>query len=361
MFWLEADVLNRVLRLLAPFAAPKSSVPVFGAVRFSWDEENLCLACTDLDKWAEVRLQAGAVGSGSFGLPLRLFAGIAAHLEGTVEFEPAEDAVTVVAGKARFELNTMKGDDFPELPAGTRLLAECSSTTLQRAFSRVAFCRAVDLSRPALTGVYWEGESAVATDGTRIAVCGGLPGLETALLLDGKGSAELADLLSEGAPVRLYEAGTGGANLVRFEWADKNLEYVVALRLLAAPFPRWQNVIPRQGPVIRMRAARVELLEALQRVATVSRERQFSVVECEAKDGVLTIRASGSVGQGWEEIPIREMEGAGLSWRANARLVVEGLKVADGDTVVLSGWGSEMIHLIEDETGWRYYWLPLRR
>lgn len=369
VFWVEAAELSKVLRALAPYAAPKSVVQALSMVRFSWENESLTLACTDLDRWAQVRIRVEGVGSGSFCLPQRLLAGIAARLEGLVEFAPSDGVVNVTAGKVEFHLNALGGDDFPMLPAPKQLLGECDSGVLRRAFSRVAFCCAQDSSRPALTGLYWEDEVAVATDGTRIAVCGGLPDLGVALLLDGKGVAELADMMPDNTSVRIWEAGyeatastrESGLNAVRFEWSDEGCEYVVGVRLLNAPFPQWRTVIPGSEPMVRIRVSRDELAEAVRRVSVIGRDGDFPVVEFEARDDVLAVRASGSAGEGLEEIPVESIEGSRLSWRANARIVLDGLKAAQGETLALSGWGEEAIQLMEDGTGWWYYWLPLRR
>jgi len=79
-------------------------------------------------------------------------------------------------------------------------------------------------------------------------------------------------------------------------------------------------------------------------------------------DGAVVLRASSDAGSGEEEVTCEEMRGGDLTVRANANLVLDGLRLAESDVVEMRGWGPETVQEIREagSEAWRYLWLPLR-
>ncbi len=361
MFRIAASELKRIMGLLGKFTASRVGVQILSCVHVWWSGNAVEMTATDLDSWLTVAslLPPDNVedGGGEVCLPHKALANLAAAMDGEVELRQEQAQVVLLSGGARFALACYPGEQYPERPEKGEKLAEVPAAALRDALRRVASCCAPDMSRPVLAAVCWDGDTLVATDGTRLATAQ-VPEAGRNLLLPGRAMHGLAAMLPESGGVCISSAAGASQNMVRFLWSAGECLYAVTVRQIASQYPDWRHIIPASEPVVTATVERERMLAALRRMAALSQDGH-PWVKLAFGDGV-TLSTSGSSGEGEEVVPA-EVEGE-LELRADIGLLSDGLKLASGDVVELRGWGAEMIQEVREagSEAWRYYWLPLR-
>jgi DNA polymerase III sliding clamp (beta) subunit (PCNA family) len=362
VFRISATELKRITNLLGRFVPKRHTVPILDCVHVWWGGGYAEWTATDLDAWLTVVTDVGAGGEGAVCLPHRVLADIAGRVEGEIVFAQDGEVVILRAGRARFELQTMRADEYPEKPHTREDLATLPTGELANALRRVAPCASEDLSRPALTAVCWQAGAMVATDGTRLAVCEGAPDLGRTVLLPGRAAQHIAAMLPEEGKVLVSTGGDRG-QLLLFSWTARGVGHRVVMRQIAAPYPDWRAVVPRGEPVVRATVGREKLAAALQRLAVLGRGEKVPKVRMEWTDECCAIlRAESDAGRGQETVECEEQYGDRLTVLAAVPLVADGLRLAEADAVEIQGWGAQTVWEIRGagREDWRYYWLPLR-
>lgn len=351
------------LSLLARTVPARTPVPVLGACRLSVAGGTVELAATDLE--VSLRLRAdGVTGEGTEAvlLPARFLADLFRHLEGDFDLEAVEGGAVVRCGQARFALNVLDPSSYPQIPAPQK---ECSARVpfdfLRRVASRVGIACSGDAARGALAGVLWEegpeGLTLVATDATRLAywrVAERVVEARGKIVVPGRALSLVAGLPDrEEVDVVLEDT--------RVFFSTPS--WTLCSRLIAAPFPRWETVLPRQF-VASFVASRRECAAALRRAAVVAHDGTPALRVVVDRGGV-AVEASSSGnggGRGREELEA-EVEGTGVTAAFDARLLLDGVEAFEGEKLRFSLAGAEAVSELSDpeDPGYRYLVLPLRQ
>src|SRR3712207_686663 len=107
----------------------RSAIQALSGVKVEAAGGRVELLATDMELGLRVPLEAEVEQEGSLVLPGRLTLDVVRALpaaEVTIAFRPAEQDVEITSGTARFRIRTLRGEDFPELPAP----AEAASVSL---------------------------------------------------------------------------------------------------------------------------------------------------------------------------------------------------------------------------------------
>lgn len=367
VFSMDADELSCVLKLLGRFVPRRQAIPVLSCVRVSWRDGEAEWTATDLDGWLAVHAPAATHGTeGVACLPYRVLAEIADGVEGNLEFRQAGQRVEVRAGRARYAVSPQPADQYPEQPARGEQLAELPVDVLGRVIRSVAPCCAEDPStRPVLAGVYWDRATMVATDGTRLAVHRNAPDIGTTLLLDGRSLRAMADMLPPEGVVAVSAGGGKGAGTVHFTWAEELRTYHLAARQVAGRYVDWWVVLSSQEPACTARVNRAAIERAVRRAAAFGRaagqpEAIPAVYLTYTQDG-LQVRAEGDAGSSEDLVECEVAGKTPLTMRADANMILDGLRMAQAESVDMLSWGEQAQQEIREagSMDWQYIWLPL--
>ena len=136
---------------------------------------------------------------------------------------------------------------------------------------------------------------------------------------------------------------------------------MLTLRLGESAFPDYRAAMPAPGPH-QLSVGRTDLLAALRRVLILTTERARGVTLAIRPDTLTVSVATGTVGEGMEELPIT-YGGAPLRIGCNARYVLEVVVALDpAEQVILALRDTTTPALLwtEDDPGYRYVVMPMR-
>lgn len=243
-------------------------------------DEGVVLSTFDNTTSAKVVVPATVKDEGKTLVSGKLLADIARSLPNhPVELTAEVSKVELVCGSARFTLQTLPVEDYPELPSMPTSTGKVNATEFERAVSQVAVAAGRDELLPVFTGVRMEIEgetlSLLATDRYRMALkeitwAPAGTSVEAAALIPGKVLADTAKSLTGGQDVTISLAESGeGEGLVGFIGEGSTGDRQTVTRLLDGAFPKVRHLMDVDATV-SVRVNRDELLSAVKRVSLVA-------------------------------------------------------------------------------------------
>jgi len=244
--------------------------------------------------------------------------------------------MTIVAGRARFQLGTLPRDDFPviaegELPTQFELPAE----TLKQIIDKTRFAISTEETRYYLNGIFWhvadDGQpvlKAAATDGHRLARVtlprpDGAEGMPD-IIIPRKCVAELRKLLDE------IDGSVGvslSASKIRFDLGQA----LLTSKLIDGTFPDYSRVIPTgNDKILKIDPRSFE--EGVDRVSTIATEKTRAVKMALDRDKITLSVTSPENGTAAEEVP-GDYAAMGFEIGFNSRYLLDILGQIEGDSV----------------------------
>ena len=313
MMQVPVKPLRAALKAIKDVVEARATIPILSNVLVSSTPGQMFLTATDLDIMVEKTVDledAGANRAMRFCVDAGTLASIAAKLpaDGIASIEADGNlGVTIKCGRARFKLPTLPTDDFPLIAHdGWDAEWEQDATALIAMMESVRFAIANEETRYYLNGIFVhvpDGSTcqfAAATNGNMLAryhldVVDGAEAMP-AIILPRKAVKVLGSLLDE-------EGGRVGVSVSTTKFRFAIGQTVLTGKLIDGTFPDYSRVIPAANP----HAAWFEpkpLIEAVERVLTISSEKT-KMVALSFADDVLTLDvASPENGTASEELPI---------------------------------------------------------
>ena len=303
---------------------------------------SLRLMATDLDLQINETLAAAVDQPGAITVPAHTLFDIARKLpEGAqVELAAAEGRMSIVAGRARFSLQTLPRDDFPviaegELPTQFELPAE----TLKQIIDKTRFAISTEETRYYLNGIFLhvaEGSGpagaaqlkAAATDGHRLARVtvarpDGAEGMPD-VIVPRKCVSELRKLLEE------VDGSVGvslSATKIRFDLGQA----ILTSKLIDGTFPDYTRVIPTgNDKLLKLDPRAFE--DGVDRVSTIATEKTRAVKMAVDRDRITLSVTSPENGTAAEDVP-GEYAAQPFEIGFNSRYLLDILGQIDGDLV----------------------------
>ena len=169
-----SKALNNVSRV----AVGKVTLPILNNVLIRVHNKKVSLTTTNLDMAVVDFLPVSSSEDGVITVPAKLLAEFISNLPKgeNIELTTKDNKVTITAGKYSSTINGSAADDFPELPEINEkqaVIYKMSIEDFKTSISQVTIASSNDLTRPALTGVYFNTNdnnlAIAATDGYRLA------------------------------------------------------------------------------------------------------------------------------------------------------------------------------------------------
>ena len=277
------EKLSKALNNVSRIAIGKVTLPILNNVLIRVDRKKVSLVTTNLDMAVIDFLPVSSSEDGVITVPAKLLAEFVSNLPKgeTINIESKDTKVTISAGKYSSTINGALADDFPELPEindDESIVYKLGVDEFKTGMSQVTIASSNDLTRPALTGVYFNTNNgtlaAAATDGYRLAEKKLINKVKSEVKAIVPTSSIQEVLRSIGDDVEEVEISFND-DLVRFRLG----EVEIISKLIDASFPDYQKLIPKDSN-IEATLNREELIRVTKLAALFARSVGGSII-CE--------------------------------------------------------------------------------
>src|SRR3954449_470946 len=336
---IERAVLLKSLGHVQSVVERRNTIPILSNVLLDAREDgSIRLMATDLDLQVDESVPATVAQPGATTVSAHTLFDIVRKLpEGSqVQLTAAEGRMTIVAGRARFNLSTLPRDDFPVIAEGelpTRF--ELPAATLRQIIDKTRFAISTEETRYYLNGIFLHVADdaqpvlkAAATDGHRLARVtvprpAGAEGMPD-VIIPRKCVAELRKLLDEvDGTVQISLSETK----IRFGLGNA----ILTSKLIDGTFPDYSRVIPTANDKLLKIDPR-SFEEGVDRVSTIASEKTRAVKMTLDRDRVTLSVTSPENGTASEEVSA-DYGADGLEIGFNARYLLDILGQVEGDTI----------------------------
>jgi len=365
---IERATLLKGLSHVQSVVERRNTIPILSNVLLEATAEGgLKLMATDLDLQINETIAAAVDQPGATTVSAHTLFDIARKLpEGSqVSLAAADGKMTIMAGRAKFQLGTLPRDDFPviaegELPVSFELPAE----TLKQIIDKTRFAISTEETRYYLNGIFWHVSDdplpvlkAAATDGHRLARVT-MPRPDGAekmpdVIIPRKCIAELRKLLEE-------IDGSVGVSLsstkIRFDLGQA----LLTSKLIDGTFPDYSRVIPTgNDKILKIDPRSFE--EGVDRVSTIATEKTRAVKMALDRDKIILSVTSPENGTAAEEVP-GDYAAMPFEIGFNSRYLLDILGQLDGDTIEVHLADAAAPTLIRenDKSSALYVLMPMR-
>ena len=362
---IERATLLKSLGHVQSVVERRNTIPILSNVLIEASEEgSLRLMATDLDLQVDESVPANVSQPGAITVSAHTFFDIVRKLpEGSqVELSASEGKMQVVAGRARFNLQTLPRDDFPVIAEGdlpTRF--ELPAATLRQIIDKTKFAISSEETRYYLMGIFLHVADdllkAAATDGHRLARItlpkpDGADGMPD-IIIPRKCVTELRKLLDElEGTVELSLSATK----IRFGLGNA----VLTSKLIDGTFPDYNRVIPTGNDKL-LKLDPKSFMAGVDRVSTIASEKTRAVKMAVDRDKVTLSVTSPENGLAVEELAA-DYGADGLEIGFNARYLMDILDEIEGDTVEvhLADAAAPTLLRENDKSAALYVLMPMR-
>ena len=333
---IERATLLKSLGHVQSVVERRNTIPILSNVLIEASGDGtIKLMATDLDLQVLETIEAQVDQPGATTISAHTLFDIARKLpEGSqVSLAAAEGKMQVVAGRARFNLQTLPRDDFPiiaegELPTNFALPA----ATLRQIIDKTRFAISTEETRYYLNGIFFHVADdvlkAAATDGHRLARVtvarpDGAEGMPD-VIVPRKCVHELRKLLDEiDGTVEVSLSNTK----IRFDLGSA----VLTSKLIDGTFPDYSRVIPTGNDKL-LKIDPKSFAQGVDRVATIASEKTRAVKMALDRDRITLSVTSPENGTAAEEVP-GDYSASGFEIGFNARYLMDILAQIEGDSV----------------------------
>lgn len=366
---IERAPLLRALGHVQSVVERRTTIPILANMLLNAGDGTLALTATDMDLAIDEKVAADIGQSGGITAPAHTLFDIVRKLpEGAeISFETSgEGRVDIHAGRSRFSLSSLPGEEFPSISGGDMPHRfELAASELRRLIDRTRFAISTEETRYYLNGIFVheaqsDGESvlrAVATDGHRLARAeiplpegaGGVPGI----IVPRKAVNEVRKLIED------------SSDSVDIELSETRLQFsfdrvVLGSKLIDGTFPDYDRVIPTGNDKV-LRVARNAFVEAVDRVSTISTEKSRAI-KLSLDSGILTLSAtSPENGTAREELEVTYSAGP-LEIGFNSRYLLDIASQIEGDEAefaLADGASPTVVRDMADQSA-LYVLMPMR-
>jgi DNA polymerase-3 subunit beta len=343
-FRIDRDTFADAVAWTARSLPNRPSVPVLAGLLIESAGDGLTLSGFDYETSTRATLPAEVADEGRVLVSGRLLSEIVKSLPAKpIDVALDGTKVQVVCGSARFSLQTMPVEEYPQLPDMPTATGTIKADEFATAVAQASAAAGRDEMLPLLTGVRLELEgstiSLMATDRFRASLreLSWYPeraDLSAQALVPSRVLGETARSLVAGGDVTIaVSSGETGDGLIGFEGTVGNGSRRTTTRLLEGDFPRVRQLFQAQAETVAYVGTQ-EFVDSVKRVSLVA-ERN-TPVRLTFADGLLLLEAgSGDEAQASESIEAT-INGADISIGFNPTYLLEGLGVMSEPVVHLS-------------------------
>ena len=279
------EKLSKALNNISRIAVGKVTLPVLNNVLIRVNNKKVSLITTNLDMAIIDFLPVSNSRDGVITVPAKLLAEFVSNLpkDEKVKITTKDTKVIISAGKYTSTINGTSADDFPELPEISEknaVIFKMGVEDFKTGVSEVIIASSNDLTRPALTGVYFNTNdktlAIAATDGYRLA--------EKKLIKDVQ--SEINVIVPTNSLQEVLRAINDEMEEIEISFNDDLVrfrlgEVEIISKLIDASFPDYKRLIPKDNN-IKLELNREEVTRVTRLAALFARNVSGSII-CESK------------------------------------------------------------------------------
>lgn len=354
------DAISNVLRSVPA----KTSLSVLEGILFTANSDSVSLVGFDLDLGIKTVLPAKVSETGEIVIGAKIFFDMIRKITSEEISISCDEKglIEIKGGVTEFTILGTPSDDYPELPE----LSEDGSLTLYQKslksqIDQTLFAIATTDSKPVHTGSLFDVEDGfltlVSVDGYRLAIRKEklIDGNVGGFIVPGKTLSEISKLLD----------GEDEEKTLKIKFSRRHVlfeigNYSVISRLLEGEFLDYKSAIPKAHTTTVTVNAR-QFINSVERTALIISDKMRSPLRMNFSDNMLKISCNTNLGKSYDEFPC-QIEGEELEIGFNNRYVLDALKAADCENVVLkiAGSLSPMKIVPEGEEKFLFLVLPVR-
>ena len=281
---------------------------------------------------------------------------------------------TISCGRSVFSMSATRGADYPNMPD---LVTERGFTVgadnLRRMISKVTHSIAISDNRPMLCGAYFTvnegGFEVVSCDSFRLSRCSLKCDISTlstegvnnySFIIPGTSLGEMMKILGDGEDeiIKVY--------LSRKHVIINKGDLTFFSRLIDSEYLDYKKIIPTANNIV-VKVDRERLLSGLERANIIAEEKiqgaGRSYVKLKIEDHYLFLTSNSANGAVNDEMDC-EHEGGDIDIAFNCRYLIDAIKVAEGEQVLirLKSYDSAVtIEPVEESEDFSYFYMVLPR
>ena len=372
-FKINSTDLLKALSHIHGIVEVRHTLPILSNIILEAKDDKLILSSTNLDIYCSDKIKAEVLQSGEVSVSAVTFFEIIKRLPSGSEvlmiMEEGENEIRLTCGRSKFNLSTLKTDDFPiisDSDLSTNFVL--SADELIRIIDKTKFAVSNEETRYYLNGIFLhkaERDSiqflrAVATDGHRLAQYDiPLPqGAEdiTGIIIPKKTIYELRKVLDDAngdVSVSLNE------NKIKFSFNDLK----VVSKVIDGTFPDYTKVIPQKNDK-NFKTNNSDLKNAIDRVSAVAANEESkskAIKFCIENNSLSLSVESQSKGSANEMIDVN-YSGDKVDIGFNSKYIIDICNEVDGDEISISLSDSISPAIILDKTDENLFFvlMPMR-
>src|SRR6202022_3534159 len=367
-FSVTKSVLLNELSTTQGVVERKTTIPILSNLLVEAKGNRLDITATDLELSIRTSCEAKVKKKGAGTIPAKKLLELVRLLpEGEIKVRLLENHwVEIVSDRKKYKLVGMAKENFPALPAMPHAMVKIPAPILENLIGKTKFAISMEESRYTLNGglliLKPDTLAMVATDGHRLALAetdqklAGLNG-EMKVLIPKKAMDEVEKLAS----------AAGSDAHIDFAKDESHLFFQVGHRLLISriltgQFPNYEAVLPRDNTKTVV-IERVELSDAVRRVAQLADQRSHAVKLAVSKDGIEISASSPEYGEAKENID-KEYQGDPIAIGFNSSYMLDFLAAAADGPVSIElkdeQSAGQMRPLADESYRYRYIIMPMR-
>lgn len=339
------EKLSKALNIVSRIAVGKVTLPILNNVLIRVNQKKVSLVTTNLDMAISNFLPVSSSEDGVITVPAKLLAEFVSNLPRgekiTIETESSQAGlgdtkVTISAGNYSSTINGTVADDFPELPE----IDEKSAVTykmnvdeFKTGLNSVIIASSNDLSRPALTGVFFNTQNnqlaIAATDGYRL----------TEKILIDKVKSEVKAIVPATSLQEVLRSITDDLDIIEIAFSEDLVRFrlgenEIISKLTDASFPDYRQLIPKDN-TIKATLDREELIRVTKLAALFSRAVGGSIICETTKPDTFSVKSiANEFGENDSIIKAKVTENGKIN--LNSRFLLDALNALSESTLTFS-------------------------
>jgi len=372
-FKINSTDLLKALSHIHGIVEVRHTLPILSNIILEAKDDKLILSSTNLDIYCSDKIKAEVLQSGEVSVSAVTFFEIIKRLPSGSEvlmiMEEGENEIRLTCGRSKFNLSTLKTDDFPiisDSDLSTNFVL--SADELIRIIDKTKFAVSNEETRYYLNGIFLHKAErnsiqflrAVATDGHRLAQYDiPLPqGAEdiTGIIIPKKTIYELRKVLDDAngdVSVSLNE------NKIKFSFNDLK----VVSKVIDGTFPDYTKVIPQKNDK-NFKTNNSDLKNAIDRVSAVAanEESKSKAIKFCVENNSLSLSVEGQTKGSANEMIDVNYSGDKVDIGFNSKYIIDICNEVDGDEISISLSDSISPAIILDKTDENLFFvlMPMR-
>ncbi len=315
---------------------PNNTLPVLNNILIKAEGRQVLLSATNLEIAISAAFPAAVENEGALTVPAKAITSYVSLLSNErIELQVLNgNALEIKSTGSKTDMKGLPSEEFPLLPKLDKpSVFKLPVKNLSKALEQVVFAASTNLSRPILTGIFWQlsGKTLklAATDSYRLAEktleLEKNPEMDLNFLLPSRTAQELAKILGSSQSDELEIAVSKGQILFKVDGVE------LFSRLIEGNFPEYEKILPSESKS-HATLSTEEFILALKKISVIVRDSNNNIRVRLEPNKLLVFSEETQLGKGHIEIPVQS-HGETMEAALNVQYLLDVLGHLEDDQV----------------------------